>query len=160
MKPSETGARLKYLRYPRLGDRTGRGRGPEAGRKERTRCLEAGRLMLRGRGAERELVPGAGGRRARAQRRGSGTSGADGTGTESSRALRAGGSRRCELGDAAGEERTSGSKDEGAGSDSREDDYTTATTAETEFNARVHCEPDSFRALVTQNPSKQRWNEV
>lgn len=61
MKPSETGARLKYLRYPRLGDRTGRGRGPEAVRKERTRCLEAGRLMLRGRGAERELVPGAGG---------------------------------------------------------------------------------------------------
>lgn len=39
-KPPETGERLKYLRYPTLGDQNGRGRDPESARED---------LMPRGR---------------------------------------------------------------------------------------------------------------
>lgn len=44
LRPSEPGARLKYLQYPMVGARTDSGRDPENWRKGRTWCLEAGRL--------------------------------------------------------------------------------------------------------------------
>lgn len=34
VKPLKTGERLKYLRYPTLGDQSGRGRDPESGRED------------------------------------------------------------------------------------------------------------------------------